>query len=332
MLTLYLLQSVPPLVLIAWLGFAPPRNVAGFWIQAVAICVVLVAISRVGIMSFPPWWTLYIFGALLVVAVATGVVRRRGMTRWPSGLASWLCLAGFATIGVYAANMTRVALAAAATPKGRIVDLATPLAPGTYLVANGGAASEINAHAELLDQTIPAHRRYWGTAHGVDLIALDRWGLRADGQMPADPQRYVIFGRPVIAPCAGQIIVAIDGLPDMQVPQVDRAHLAGNHVILRCGDADILLGHFRKGSVRVRVGQSLATGDSIAQVGNSGNTSEPHLHINAMQRGTSDARFSGAPIPVRINGRYLIRNECLVILRGRALAAVRVQMSGRGMP
>jgi hypothetical protein len=191
MLTLYLLQSVLPLVLIAWLGFVPPRNVAGFWIQAVAIVVVLVAISRVGIMSFPPWWMLYLFGALLVVAVASGVIRRRGMTRWPFRLADWLCLAGFAAIGLYAANMTRVALAAAATPKGRIVDLASPLEPGTYLVANGGAAPEVNAHAALLDQTIPAHRRYWATAHGVDLVALDRWGFRADGLMPADPRRYV---------------------------------------------------------------------------------------------------------------------------------------------
>ena len=316
MLTLYLLQSVLPLVLIAWLGLVPPRNVAGFWIQALAIGVTLVAISRVGIMSFPPWWMLYIFGALLVVAVASGVVRRRGMSRWPSGLASWLCLAGFAIIGVYAANMTRVALAAAATPKGRIVDLATPLAPGTYLVANGGAASEINAHAEMLDQTIPRHRNFWGTAHGVDLIALNRWGLRADGLTPTDPQRYVIFGRPVIAPCAGQIIVAIDGLPDMQVPQVDRAHLAGNHVILRCTDADILLGHFRKGSVRVRVGQTLATGDAIAQVGNSGNTSEPHLHINAQLPGTVTAPFAGAPIPIRIEGRYLVRNNRFAVPSG----------------
>ena len=80
-------------------------------------------------------------------------------------------------------------------------------------------------------------------------------------------------------------------------------------MILRCADADILLGHFRKGSVRVRVGQSLATGDSIAQVGNSGNTSEPHLHINAQLPGTATAPFAGAPIPIRIERQYLVRNN-----------------------
>jgi hypothetical protein len=309
MLTLYLIQSILPLGLIIWLAFVPPRSLAGFWIQAIAIGLVLVAIGRVGIMTFPPWWTLYVFGALLVAAVINGSIRQRNMTRWPSRLIGWLFLAGFAGIGLYAANVTRVALAAAATPQGRIVDLASPLASGTYLVANGGAAPEVNAHAALLDQTVPAHRRYWATAHGVDLVALDRWGVRADGLIPSDPRRYVIFGRQVIAPCAGQIIAAIDGLPDMQVPQVDRAHLAGNHVILRCADADILLGHFRRGSVHVHIGQRLATGDAIAQVGNSGNTSEPHLHINAQLPGTLTAPFAGAPIPIRIERQYLVRNN-----------------------
>jgi murein DD-endopeptidase MepM/ murein hydrolase activator NlpD len=142
---------------------------------------------------------------------------------------------------------------------------------------------------------------------------MDRWGFRADGVMPAQSGRYEIFGRPVIAPCAGSVIVAVDGLPDMQVPQVDSDHLAGNHVILRCAGADILLGHFRQGSLLVRVGQNLVVGEAIAQVGNSGNTSEPHLHVNAQARGTADAPFSGAPIPIRIDGRYLRRNDRLVV-------------------
>ena len=95
----------------------------------------------------------------------------------------------------------------------------------------------------------------------------------------------------------------------MPVPQADTDHLAGNHVILRCAGADILLGHFRKGSVLVGVGWKLSVRDAIAEVGNSGNTSEPHLHINAQEPGTAEAPFAGVPIPIRINGRYLVRND-----------------------
>lgn len=309
MLTLYLLQAIMPLAIIGWLAFAPPRSAIGFWTQALSIAIALVAISLTGIWTFPPWWTPYVFYALLVASVLGGLEKRNRRSLWPQGFMGWLCFGGFIALGLYAANETHVALAGRALPSGRAIDLSSPLGPGVYLVANGGSVTSVNAHAPLLDQSVTQHRLYWGTAYGVDLVALDRWGLRADGIMPADPARYVIFGRSVITPCAGEVMAAVDGLPDMQVPQADSAHLAGDHVILRCSGVDILLGHFRKGSLLVRVGQNLEAGDAIAQVGNSGNTSEPHLHINAQQPGTADAPFSGAPIPVRIDGRYLLRND-----------------------
>lgn len=316
MLIVYLVQAILPIILIAMLALVPPRSSIGFWVHAIAIGLTLVALRYVGIWTFPPWWTVYAFGALLGAAVVSGLARRRASTRWPRGVFSWAALVGFGALSVYAGNEVRIAYPATSMGPERTLDLASPLGPGTYLIANGGAAPSVNAHATFLDQSVAAHRPYWGTAHGVDLVALDRWGLRADGVMPADPIRYVIFGMPVIAPCAGDVIVAVDGLPDMPVPKVDKAHLAGNHVILRCTKADILLGHFRKGSLRVRVGQRLRARDPIAQVGNSGNTSEPHLHIHAQMPGTPGAPFSSAPIPIRIDGRYLARNDRLVVRAG----------------
>ena len=311
MLMVYLLQTTVPVALIAWLAFAPARSVAGFSTQALATGAGLLAISMTGIWAFPPWWTIHGLAALFLMSLLSGMARRRHRPLWPNAVSGWLSLAGFAALGAYAANETWIARAATQLPSGRIVELASPLGPGAYLVANGGSAPSVNAHATFLDQSIAQLHAYWGTAYGIDLVALDRWGFRADGIMPADPERYVIFGRTVIAPCAGDVEVAVDGLPDLQVPQMDRAHLAGNHVILRCADVNILLGHFRNGSVLVHAGQRLRVGDAIAQVGNSGNTSEPHLHINAMLPGTVDAPFSGAPIPIILDGRYLVRNDRL---------------------
>ncbi len=313
MLILYWLQSIVPLVLIAGLALAPPGNKIGVWTQALAIGAGLVAVGLTGIWAFPPWWTIYAFTALLLAALPIALAKLRKREFWPNAVFGWLSLAGFAAFGLYAANESRLALGAIRMPVGPNIALSSPLAPGVYLVANGGNALSVNAHMILLDPSIAQHRKYRGTAHGVDLIALDRWGLRADGIMPTEPQRYVIFGRSVIAPCAGEVIEAVDGLPDMPVPQVDHDHLAGNHVILRCLGADILLGHFRKGSLLVTPGQSILVGDPIAQVGNSGNTSEPHLHINAQAPAKPGAPFSGAPIPITINGRYLVRNDRLVV-------------------
>ena len=316
MLTLYLIQAIVPLFLIAWLAFAPPRNWVGFWVQALAIGVALLAISMTGIWAFPPWWMIYVFGALLVGVVVTHLARRHQRAFWPKAPFGWLSVAAFVGLGVYTANEARVTFAAIQTPLERAIQLASPLSSGTYLVANGGAGGSVNAHATLLDQSIERHKPYWGTAHGIDFIALNNLGVRADGLMPADPKRYIIFGRPVIAPCAGVVVAAVDGLPDLQVPQMDPTHLAGNHIILRCADGDILLGHFKQGSLLVTIGQSLAIGASIAQVVNSGNTSEPHLHINAMKPGTARAPFSGAPIPMLIDGEYLVRNNRFSVATG----------------
>lgn len=308
-MTLYLLQTFVPVILISWLAFAQPHSKVGFWVQALATVVGLVAIRATGIWMFPPWWVPYAFAALLFIAIISGLTRLRGQPLWPHTVMSWLFVAGFSALGLYAANDARIAIAARQIPQGQTVTLASPLGAGTYLVANGGDAPSVNAHAIFLDQSVERRRPYWGTGHGVDLIAIDRRGLRANGLMPSDPSRYRIFGRSVIAPCTGSVIVAVDGLPDMLVPKADAAHLAGNHVILRCGDVHILLGHFHKGSLRVTRGQMLEKGEMIALAGNSGNSSEPHLHIHAQLPGTTAAPFSGAPIPIRINGRYLVRND-----------------------
>ena len=137
-----------------------------------------------------------------------------------------------------------------------------------------------------------------------------RWlgGFRAKGLQPSDPAAYVIYGVPVYAPCSGVVKIAMDGLPDMPVPQKDRDHMAGNHVLLRCAGADVLLGHLQPGSLKVTAGDQIAVGQPIGAVGNSGNTGEPHLHIHAQQAGTTLEPISGNPLPIRMDGRFLVRN------------------------
>jgi len=50
-------------------------------------------------------------------------------------------------------------------------------------------------------------------------------------------------------------------------------------------------------------------GQAVGAVGNTGNTSEPHLHIHAQQRGTATELFSGNPLPVRFDRQFLVRND-----------------------
>ena len=218
----------------------------------------------------------------------------------------------FVALGTTSTYGTVIALRSRTTSAVGVVNLAFPLEPGRYLVVNGGSNVSTNAHLETLDAGVPRYRAWRGQSYGVDLVELDGLGLRARGVQPADPRAYRIYGARVLAPCAGQVVIAVDGMPDMQVPEVDRDHMAGNHLMLRCAEADVLLGHLQRGSVRVHAGADVAVGDWLASVGNSGNTGEPHLHVHAQGRGPTEAPLGGDPRPIQFQCRFPVRGDRIV--------------------
>jgi murein DD-endopeptidase MepM/ murein hydrolase activator NlpD len=160
-----------------------------------------------------------------------------------------------------------------------------------------------------MDSTLTHMRRWRGNAYSVDMVQINRAGFRARGVMPAAPESYLIFGTPVMAPCAGIIVRSVDGLADTQVPHYDNANMAGNHVFIKCLDAHIVIANLKRGSVVVRMGDTVSVGDAVGQVGNSGASRVPHLHIHAQRPGTESAPFDGVPVPMRIEGRFLHRGE-----------------------
>jgi murein DD-endopeptidase MepM/ murein hydrolase activator NlpD len=114
----------------------------------------------------------------------------------------------------------------------------------------------------------------------------------------------------VLAPCTGRVIGVHDG--DADGSPVDLASptaRAGNYALIRCGQFDILLAHFRKDSLRVATGDLVRPGQPIGTLGSSGASDLPHLHIHAQRPGTAARLFSGEPIPMRIGGRYLVRGD-----------------------
>ena len=310
MLVIFALQLIVPLVLLGWIAFAAPRSAIGFCFQSAATLAVLIAAGLTGLWLLPPWWWPWVCAGVLVIAVLHGWRGRYPFnSRLPLGWLEWVFTSLFIAIGSWGAYRSTIALAGRAPPPGVVVALATPLKGGTYLVVNGGGNLSVNAHLMTLDASMARFQAFRGQSYGVDIVKLNRWGLRANGLLPPQPSAYGIYGEQVYVPCTGQVIAALDGVPDMQVPQMDRQHMAGNHVLLRCKNADVLLGHFKTGSVKVATGQQLTVGQPIANVGNSGNTGEPHLHIHAQRAGTAAQPLSGDPLPVRFNGRFLVRND-----------------------
>jgi murein DD-endopeptidase MepM/ murein hydrolase activator NlpD len=93
---------------------------------------------------------------------------------------------------------------------------------------------------------------------------------------------------------------------------MNRLQALGNHVVLDHGNGEFsFLCHFKKGSVAVKTGQKVKAGEPLGQCGNSGNSSEPHLHYHLQ---TTAVPFHGAGLPAqflryRANGETVERGE-----------------------
>ena len=309
------LQIVLPLALLAWLATAPATGWAAYALHVGATAVVLLALRLVAMWAMPPWWLpwAYALGLVAIVAwqVATGRVATSAL--WSTGLpgsAALIVLAALALYGGYAATR---AVQGRQLPGVETVDIAAPFGPGTYIVAHGGSTEMVNAHLHTLDPSVERFRPWRGQSRALDIFRITPLGFRADGWRPVDPARYETFGAKVVAPCGGTVALAQDGLPDMPVPVMDSDNKLGNFVAIDCGAFSVFLAHLRHGSVLVTAGQTVAVGDPLGEVGNSGNSSEPHLHIHA-QRGIPDgAPAGGEPLGLTIDGRFLVRNDRLTV-------------------
>lgn len=140
--------------------------------------------------------------------------------------------------------------------------------------------------------------------------------VRENGQSHAgDPQRlenYHCWGREILAPADGQVIGMVNDLADQPIGETDAENPAGNHVILALADDEFaFLAHMQQGTITVQRGQQVLAGDVLGLCGNSGNTSEPHLHFHLQT--TPDLR-DGEGLPaqfnnIEIDGEPVVRGE-----------------------
>jgi Peptidase family M23 len=177
------------------------------------------------------------------------------------------------------------------------VALGPVLAGGTFVVEEGGSREIINYHMKRE-----------ALRYAVDIIGVGPLGRHAEGIFPSEPDRYAIFGATILAPCEAVVETAVDGLPDLPGPHGDPQHPAGNHLVLLTRQpaglgVRVALAHLKQGSLRVEVGQRVQAGQMIAQVGHSGNSTEPHLHLGVV-RGDP---WHGEGLPFTLAGRFPVR-------------------------
>ena len=244
------------------------------------------------------WWGLvgypFRYAVIICTAVATLLSWRNAkrLAVTPSGgWKQWSSL-GFLATAFFGGAVLLIMAWRGRQPDRAGVELLFPLQHGTYFVGQGGSTRVVNAHRAVRLQQ-----------YALDIDKLNRFGMSAVGILPVDLSKYAIFGDSVISPCDGDVVEAVDDLPDLTPPSTDRKNTKGNYILLHCTspDVDVLLAHLQKSSVHCRVGEAVRRGQEIGRVGNSGNTSQPHLHLQATRNGEA--------VPMTFGGRFLVRND-----------------------
>jgi hypothetical protein len=208
---------------------------------------------------------------------------------------------------------------AAPTTAGARRTLATLRLPfdGPWTVLWGGRTFDDNRHAAVSDM------RY-----ALDLL-LTKNGATFTGGGTRN-EDYLAWGRAVLAPAAGRVVVAEDGVPDNAPNHPRPGNLYGNFVVIDHGGGEYsLLAHLARGSVRVAVGQLVSAGQGLARCGNSGMSTEPHIHYHLMDN-ADWRRAQGLPAQFTFfmrNGQLIERAEPR---RGDSIAPLAVEARARG--
>lgn len=136
----------------------------------------------------------------------------------------------------------------------------------TLRVGWGGDEISTNYHAMTPDQRWAYDLLVEPAGHGSEVL-----------------EDYGCYNTPVVAPVSARIHHAVDGAPD-HIPgkvSMDYKNPVGNHVVLQLDTGTyLLIAHLKPGSVLVSEGDEVLEGEAIGSCGNSGNTSEPHIHIH----------------------------------------------------
>lgn len=171
---------------------------------------------------------------------------------------------------------------------------------------------------------VPSHGTdLWGERYAIDFIGVDDRRRTADRRdwrtfLATEPaERFFGYGRPILAPAHGIVVDAHDGEIDhagrrSQLTLVPYAlgqrtrvrqgpgAIAGNFLIIALRDSGtfVALVHLGAGSRRVAIGDEVRTGQPVADCGNSGNSTQPHLHMQVMD--SPDLSIAqGVPITFR---------------------------------
>lgn len=201
-----------------------------------------------------------------------------------------------------------------------------PLRGAVWLAANGPAAG--SGHRRAM---VPID----GALHIVQRFAIDYLKVNAEGRTfsgdSLENSSYLAYGNDALAVADGSVVAVKDGIPEnipgSRAVPITLETVGGNHVIVDIGGGRYAFyAHLQPGSIKVHVGDRVKRGQVLGLVGNSGNSTEPHLHFH-ISDGNSPLGSEGIPYVFSSFERV---GRCRTLISGCTPAAPTVRQ--REMP
>jgi Peptidase family M23 len=302
------LHVVVPLVFILWTSGQSYTSISALAIQVLVLISYTAFIFLMGSWVFASFYMRYIVLTLSIAVAMRSLMQVKNLPLFV--MPNFLGWAGYFTGIVITAVLMYYVVGAIRshfydqTP----VNLAFPFARGVYAVfegGNGNASSLMNYHYGA--SMHKGARTNISMRYAVDITKLARWGNDADGFLPMQNEKYAVFNEVVYSPCDGEVSDVEDKWPN-ETPWVGGApYNVGNHVFITSDNFGVLMGHLQNGSILVKTGDRIKKGQPIALTGNSGWTSQPHLHIQVMRKSTGSF-WGWEGIPVFFDGKNSVKN------------------------
>jgi Peptidase family M23 len=296
---LILTHLIFPLGFLFWLWQGKEHSKLNWLVKLMVVALYILHMFLSGRWDMLSYYLRFVLVALFAVAAIMSFAKAKSLPPYPSRkFNDYLNLGVNSLVAVFF-----LTILSSYVPQGYFVNeesvrLSFPLKNGIYYVGQGGNSPALNYHNTNLVQ------RY-----ALDIVKLTTFGTRANGFQPRSLTNYNIFEETLYSPCNGTVNATVNNLPDLIPPKSDRQNPAGNHILLQCKGADILMAHLQRRSITVQAGEAIRVGQAIAKVGNSGNTTEPHLHIHARKENTGNSALEGEGLPMLFDGKFLVRNS-----------------------
>ncbi|SRR6266581_2046498 len=171
--------------------------------------------------------------------------------------------------------------------------LAPPFKDGVWVAGNGPSNISVHRRSVIAIDGRP----YISQRFAIDWVLVGSNGNTFHDSRERN-DNFWAFGQPVLAVADGEVTEVVDGIPDNipgKLPLVTVQTTTGNHIIERIAAGTyVMFAHLKQGSIAVGLHQKIKRGAQIAQVGNSGNTTGAHLHLQVTD-GNSAIAAEGIP-------------------------------------